>query len=267
MTIHRDLLLKNSRIVIPTAMRVDILDKIHAAHQGISKCRERAKNSVWWPGLSKELEDLVRSCPVCNKEQVNRAEPLITTPLPERPWQKVAVDLCEHQGDKYLVVVDYFSRYIEVEKMGKTTSPDVITCLKSIFGRHGIPESVHSDNGPQFSASSFALFATEYGFIHITSSPTYAQANGEAERAVQTAKMLIKKTKDFYLALLCYRSTPLRNGYSPAELLMGRKLRSNLPMLSSNLTPSWPDYCKLQENEDSPSGCVTTRLCFISINV
>jgi len=249
MTIHNNLLLKDSRIVMPTAMRVDILDKIHAAHQGISKCRERAKNSVWWPGLSKELEDLVRSCPVCNKLQVNRAEPLITTPLPERPWQKLAMDMCEHQGDKYLVVVDYFSRYIEVERMTKTTSPDVITCLKSIFARHGIPETVHSDNGPQFSSSNFALFATEYGFIHITSSPTYAQANGEAERAVQTAKLLIKKNKDFYLALLCYRTTPLQNGYSPAELLMGRKLRSNLPMLPTNLTPSWPDMCKLQEKE------------------
>ena len=117
LTVQDGLLLKNSRIVIPSCMRLEILDKIHAGHQGIVKCRERAKNSVWWPGLSKQLEDIVRTCTICVQELSNRAEPLITTPLPDRPWQKVAADLCEYRGNKYLVVVDYFSRYVEVEKL------------------------------------------------------------------------------------------------------------------------------------------------------
>ena len=69
-------------------MRLDILDKIHAGHQGIVKCHERAKNSVWWPGLSKQLEDITRTCTISVHELSNHAEALITTPLPDCPWQK-----------------------------------------------------------------------------------------------------------------------------------------------------------------------------------
>ena len=88
----------------------------------------------------------------------------------------------------------------------------VISHLKSIFARHGIPEVVVSDNGPQYSSAVFEEFSKEYEFDHVTSSPKYPQANGEAERAVKTIKQLLEKNSDPYLALLVYRSTPLENG-------------------------------------------------------
>lgn len=103
-----------------------------------------------------------------------------------------------------------------------------------MFSRHGICEFLKSDNGPQFSDSHFKAFAAEYGFVHITSSPKFPQSNGEAERAVQTVKNLTKAS-DPYLALLTYRATPLQNGYSPAELLMGRRLRTAVPALPTLL--------------------------------
>lgn len=112
--------------------------------------------------------------------------------------------------------------------------------MKSIFARHGIPEALRSDNGPQYSADVFSQFADEYGFMHNPSSPKYPQSNGEAERAVQTIKTLLTKNNDPYLALLAYRSTPLENGYSPAELLMGRKIQTTVPMAPSQLIPSLP---------------------------
>ena len=93
----------------------------------------------------------------------------------------------------------------------------------------GIPEIVVSNNGPQFAAATFSKFAQEWGFTHLTISPHYPQSNGEVERAVKTPKNLIIKAKDPYLAVLSYRSTPLDNGYTLAELLMGRKLRSTIP--------------------------------------
>ena len=211
LTVQDGLLLKNSRIVIPSCMRLEILDKIHAGHQGIVKCRERAKSSVWWPSLSKQLEDIVRTCTICVQELSNHAEPLITTPLPDRPWQKVTADLCEYRGNKYLVVVDYFSRYVEVEKLGKTRSTDVINKMKTMFARHGIPECVRSDNGPQFSAPDFTQFSKDYAFTHTTSSPLYPQSNGAVERAVQTVKNIIKKNEDIAMGLLCYRTTTIHN--------------------------------------------------------
>ena len=113
-------------------------------------------------------------------------------------------------------MVDYYSRWIEIARLSGTISEEVIGVTSSIFARHGIPEVVVSDNGPQFSAEAYAKFAQTYGFEHVTSSPHYPKSNGEAERAVQTVKNLLKKSGDHYLALLAYRTTSLQCGYSPA---------------------------------------------------
>ena len=199
------------------------------------------KRSVWWPGVSKQLADLVQTCDVCIKQRRNKAEPMIASPTPERPWQRVGTDLFQWENKQYVLVVDYFSRYIEIALLKETSSDAVINHLKSIFARHGIPEVVISDNGPQYASSSFAKFAEKYGFEHITSSPRFPQSNGEAERAVQTIKGLLSKAKDPYLALLAYRSTPLATGQTPAQLLMGRQLRTTLPSHPSQLAPEWPD--------------------------
>ena len=94
-----------------------------------------------------------------------------------------------------------------------------------------------SDNGPQYACVEFREFAQQYQFQHITSSPKHAQANGAAERAVQTVKSLLKKNSDSYLALLAYRTSPLENGLSPAELFMSRRLRTTLPTLPGLLEP------------------------------
>lgn len=150
---------------------------------------------------------------------------------------------------EYLLLVDYFSRFIEVAKLTHTTSIAVIGHMKSIFARHGIPVEVRSDNGPQFSSERFQKFASEWGFVHTTSSPRFPQSNGEAERAVRTVKNLLKKESDPYLAFLAYRATPLANGHSPAELLMGRRLRTTVPILPSCLNPGWTDITTLRARE------------------
>jgi len=122
----------------------------------------------------------------------------------------------------YLLVVDYASRYVEIAQLTPSRSTDVIVHQKSIFARHGIPETLMTDNEPQFSGMAFATFAESYGFRHITSSQRFPQSNGEAERTVKTVKDLLKKAADPYRALLAYRAMPLQNGHSPAQLLMGR---------------------------------------------
>ena len=197
LSVVHGVLLNASRIVVPSTMRLQVLDKVHEGHQGIVKSRERAKTSVWWPGLSREIQDMVENCKICAKYQQQRAEPLIPTLFPERPWQVIATDLFELDNLNYLIVVDYFSRFVEVAALKKTTqSHEVIRALKDIFARHGIPEQVRSDNGPQYASVEFTHFATEWGFKHVTSSPRFPQSNGEVERAVKTTKSFLKKEKD-----------------------------------------------------------------------
>ena len=126
-------------------------------------------------------------------------------------------------------------------EMNKTVSSTVIGKLKGIFARHGIPSVVISDNGPPFNSSEFASFGQNYGFQHVTSSPIYPASNGEAERAVQTAKHILTAS-DPYLALLAYRNTThSTTGYSPAQLSMGRPMRTTIPTIKFNLQPKVPN--------------------------
>lgn len=253
-TFEDDLLMFTARILVPTSCRSEILRLLHEGHFGIEKTQARAKETLWWPGMMKEIEEKVKSCHLCIEGSTNRKMPLKPTELPERPWQRIAMDLFYQKGQWWLIVTDYFSRYPEIARLENTTAQVVVNHCKSIFARHGIPEVVVSDNGPQFSrvsTSEFATFAREYGFQHITSSPHYPQSNGLAEAAVKIIKSSMNKTRDPYETLLSYRTTPLKNGYSPAELLMGRRLRSKLPIPNRLLRPTAPNLEQLAKFETS----------------
>ena len=113
--------------------------------------------------------------------------------LPKLQWEKVGTNLFFWRGSNYILVVDYLSQYIEIARLTKETSSEVIQQLKFIFARHGIPRQVISDNGPQFASLEFTKFAKAYDFTHTTSSPRYPQSNGEVERAVRSIKSLPKK--------------------------------------------------------------------------
>ncbi|UYV65814.1 hypothetical protein LAZ67_3005530, partial [Cordylochernes scorpioides] len=248
--VQNGLLMRSCRLVIPASMRLEILDKLHAGHFGITKTRLRARETVWWPGISEEIAETVRKCSVCIQEAVSKHEPLIPTNFPTRPWQKIGMDLFKFENKWYLVVIDYYSRFPEMIQLDRLTASVVVRSCKSIFARHGIPETVVSDNGTQFGAArEFANFARQYGFQHVTSSPRFPQSNGMAEAGVKIAKLILKKNQDPSLGLLEYRSTPLENGYSPAELLMGRKLRTTLPIAPENLNPKLVDSQTLKRKE------------------
>ena len=148
-------------------------------------------------------------------------EPLKCHKLPERPWQKFAVDLSELDIQEYVVMVDYYLKSFEVSHLPNSKGKTVISHIKRQVARYGIPEVTVSDIGSEFSSNEFAEFTREYGFKHVTSSPRYPQSNGLAERGLQTAKNLMKKAKverkDFQFALLDYRNTPIEEiGPSPA---------------------------------------------------
>ena len=203
--------------------------------------------------MNAEIEELVKKCEVCQDNQKrNMKEPLHPFETPSRPWENVATDIFELDGCSYLILVDAYSGFFEMAQLNGTKSSAVINHCKSQFACHGIPDKLISDNGPQFSHHEFNQFAQQYRFQHVTSSPHFPQANGLAERYVQTAKNLLKKAKqagtDPYLALLSYWNTPADEKLgSPCQRLFGRRTKTTLPTSSSLLQPSLIQPKEVQE--------------------
>ena len=162
LTINKGFLTLGSRLVIPLSERIRVLEDLHRGHLGVTKCQTRARNCVWWPTMSKAIEIMVSQCQVCRVESNKSSEPLRPTATPERPWQMVGSDLFQHKDQMYLLLVDYYSRFPEVALLGNdSSSRNVIIHMKSMFSRHGIPECLMSDNGPQYAAQEFSAFAKE----------------------------------------------------------------------------------------------------------
>lgn len=231
------ILLKSDRVVIPTKMQSEILDRIHTGHQGIDKCRLRAKECVFWSGLSADIDKIVKECAACQHNQSSQQrEPMIHIEALQ-PWEIVGSDLFSWNNSTYLLLVDYHSSFHILRKLHSTTASSVINNIKAIFSEYGVPGTMVTDNGPQYDSQDFKTFAQVYGFRHITSSPHFPQANGKVERYVGVIKNTLQKTHergdDVSLALLCLRTTPQAGGLSsPANMMFGnRKVKSNLPSI------------------------------------
>ena len=184
--------------------------------------------------MNADIERKVSECQICARHRAsNPKEPMKPHEIPTRSWQKIATDLFFWNNRNFLVTVDYFSRWFEIDELPTTTASTVIRKLSTHFARFGIPETVISDNGPQFSADEFAEFSRDWDFRHTTSSPGYPQSNGLAERTVQTVKRLLTKAQEDktspLLGILEYRNTPVDGLKSPAQLMMTRQLRSIVP--------------------------------------
>lgn len=198
---------------------------------------------MFWPGMSRDVEEMVRRCRACAERAHRPArEPLMPHHIPPLPWAKVGSDIFQYAGKYFLILVDYFSKFIEVNPLTNIGTKAVVAAMRDQFARHGIPQELVTDNGPAYVSKEFGEFCSKWGIEHTTSSPNYAQSNGQSERSVQIIKNILIKSinsgTDFYLGLLNYRATP-RNGISsPSELLMGRRLNTRLPSHAKKLKPS-----------------------------
>ena len=182
------IIFRGERLVIPQKLRSDIKRRLHSSHIGINGSLRRARESIFWPGMSGDIKQYISTCKICCQYDVSQQkEALMSHDIPTRPREKVGVDLFEIEKHDYLVTVDYYSNFWEIDRLYTTTSKSIIQKLKSHFARNGIPNEVVSDNGPQFSCAEFAAFAKCWDFEHVPSSPGNSKANGKAESAVKSA--------------------------------------------------------------------------------
>ena len=234
-SIDDGILLKGNRIIIPPKPQGDVLNQLHNhSHQCISNTRFLAQKCVYWPNIDKDIESIVGHCIICNT-YVNSLppEPMHKRDLPSSPWEILGTDLFDYNGQKYLVVCDYCSKFPILRRLSGESTKVRVKHLKQI-SEHGIPGILYSDNGPCYSSEEFRQSSLGYGFQHVTSSPHFPQNNEFAESLVCTAKATLKKCTlgkcDPDLAFLLLHSTPVSTSLpSPAELLYNRPVRSVLP--------------------------------------
>ena len=243
LVILEDIIMKGQQVVVPEHLRSQYIEHLHKGHPSADRTKSRAKDTVFWPTINKDISDAISRCAPCNSNKSHQQkEPLLIHPIPELPWSLISADIFEWNGIHYLVVVDSYSGWFELDTLHSLTSAAVIRKLKRQFAQHGSPEQMLSDNGPQFSSREFKEFSVRYNFQHVTSSPLYPQSNGLAENAVKQAKDLLEKTKrdgsDLCLGLLNLRNIPRGNLGSPAQRLMSRRTRSVLPIAKELLEPN-----------------------------
>lgn len=243
LNIQNGVLYRGQCVIIPKAMRAAMLNRIHATHIGGEACYRQARETLFWPTMKWEIKDFVANCPACNEYAHNQQkETMMSHDIPVRPWQIVSMDLYAYGGKEFLIMVDHYSDYWEIDQLPDLTGDTVITRCKVQFARYGQPDKVITDNGPQFACEQFRKFAAQWGFIHVTSSPQHPKANGKAESAVKIVKSLCKRARldgtDPWLSILHWRNTPTDGlDSSPAQRLMSRRLRTGLPTANSLLFP------------------------------
>ena len=246
-TVEDGCLLRGTRVVIPAKYQPAVLSELHLNDPGMVRMKSLARLHVWWPSMDDDVEQTVRDCPDCQANRSKSPSKITNSWIwPSRPWQRIHVDFAgPFNGGMFLIVVDAKSKWIEVFPMSTTTASATIQALRFLFATHGLPEEIVSDNGPQFVAQEMKEFLKSNGIRQCLSSPYHPASNGEAVRAVRTFKQAMKTMKaepgtqaeKLARFLLGYRTTPhTATGCTPAELLMGRRIRTRLDILHPDLS-------------------------------
>jgi len=241
--VEDSLILFQGRLVVPKAGRRKMLEDLHAAHQGIDRTKKRARQTVFWPGITSDITSTVEACYACQESRPSLPrEPLKMEEPPMRPGQDGSADIFSAAGKKFLAYCDRFSGWPMVAQWNSDpTARQVIGALQDEFAAIGIPVRIRSDGGPQFKAKEFQDFLKDWGIQWAPSSVENPSSNGHAEAAVKAMKALVQKTggniasEKFRRGLLEWRNTPNATGKSPAQVMFGRPLRGFLPVHPSIL--------------------------------
>lgn len=232
-----------------------MLQCLHDQHPGIVKMKATARSYVWWPTCGKAIEQIVRTCAMCQQHRhMPPAQKTSSWPEPSTPWARIYADLAgPFKNHNFLIVVDSFSGWMEIFRLSATTASEVIRHIRRLFATFGLPEMFVSDNGTQFVSEEFQEFLNRNSIKHCRSAPYSPKTNGLAERAVQTIKDSLHKNGTDNIELRLQRflfkqhsTMHSGKGLTPAELMFGRPFRTHLTAMKT------PD-------EEKPTPSVGTR--------
>ncbi|XP_064475422.1 uncharacterized protein K02A2.6-like [Ornithodoros turicata] len=167
LSVMDDLIFREERLVVPSQLTSELMTTAHESHPGIVRTKSRLRESYWWPGMDRQVNEVIGSCHVCqlaDKSAKITSAPLKPVPLPDKPWEKLVIDvvspfICGPRDARFAItLLDYYSRWPEVALVSSVTSKTVITFLLQVFSREGYPEYLVSDHGPQFTSDSSKSF-------------------------------------------------------------------------------------------------------------
>jgi transposase InsO family protein len=246
-----------SRVIIPPQGRDGVTEELHATHPGIVKMKNLARAYLWWPNMEKDLERRVNTCKECQSTRVmrNTRQPLHPWEYPDRAWSRLHIDYAgPMEGRMFLVIVDAYSKWVEVIQTSGCTSRVTVRKLVDLFTTHGLPDTIVSDNGTAFTSEEFQEFLRHNGIRHVKSAPFHPSTNGLAENAVNSFKRAVKKETGETLEtklqryLFMQRITPhCTTGVPPCELLMKRRLKSKFDLLR----PSVEDHVRNKQEKQA----------------
>ena len=245
LTVLKGCILWGSRVVIPPQGREALTEELHATHTGIVKMKNLARSYLWWPKMDQDLERKVNACRECQSVRImtDSKQPLHPWEYPDRAWSRIHIDYAgPFEGRIFLVIVDAYSKWVEVIPTTGCTTKITVRHLIQIFTTHGLPDTIVSDNGAAFASDEFEDFVQQHGIRHVRSAPYHPATNGLAENAVKSFKRAMKKDTGEGLEmklqryLFTQRITPhSTTGVPPCELLMKRKLKSKFDLLYPSL--------------------------------
>ena len=231
------LLIDNERIFVPKMLRQEILKRIHIGHPGRNKSLRFSRRFFYWPGLSQDIINQIDNCEVCKTHLPAQKEAPLCSSFPQHasPFSMVGTDVFHANGLNYLALTCRMSGFPFCFKLKSTTSESIIRALDSLFSVFGYPVNLRSDGATYFTSNTFQTYLKNRGINHELSSPMRPSSNGVSEKAVSILKRLLSKCAfkwdifNDHLAQL--RACPRNDGFSAAELFLGRCIRTNLPLL------------------------------------